>query len=430
MEERAIVGIRCQDIQTGLQHHSVNEFENLLKVGAAARVAIHLRGGDVVEYDRLKEIVNPLFGISKLELPAIIELLGDIEFVKVVSEGKTIKRIVPTVPYFDDLYETLGERAIALGLNELEQASVAILQELSKGPRRKSSLIKDLGLDGTVTAEVVRIGTAGSFLSEVPRSHEPLLITPVYFSENATEFADAVERFGEDSVRSALSLIRRFPGWPLKKILEDHSIGGTKLSREEMEIVRDVIAKGITQPPAVVTSHSGTQHFIFTPPIGSEQIKLVEKEIYEKAMAIIACVRQGEHFAQWRVRNPAQVLSALLRDGFLRATTIAKEQYAMLAVKKVCYLRKTREGWFEVHLKPTEENRSALRLAINMLRTYEIQEDRGLNKDARNLLFSGGEYTEYLRGLGRVRQKKELPRTPEGSAQLLDQILENIQKGA
>jgi len=35
--------IRCQDIQTGLQGYSVGEFDVLLRIGMAARLAIHFR---------------------------------------------------------------------------------------------------------------------------------------------------------------------------------------------------------------------------------------------------------------------------------------------------------------------------------------------------------------------------------------------------
>ena len=145
-KRRVVLALRSQDIQTGLQEYRIDEFEVLLRIGMATRLAIHLRGGDIADYSRLKEVSSLLFGIERLVYPSIVTLLEDIEFVKVIGTGSS-RKIVPTVPYFDDLYQTLGEKAEVDGLNELEVASIDVLDKLSTTPLRRESVQKALNID-------------------------------------------------------------------------------------------------------------------------------------------------------------------------------------------------------------------------------------------------------------------------------------------
>ena len=62
------------------------------------------------------------------------------EFVKLQTEGKTIKTVIPTVPYYETPYETLGSFAIDTGFNEAEQLSIDLLCRLSKSPENVDRL--------------------------------------------------------------------------------------------------------------------------------------------------------------------------------------------------------------------------------------------------------------------------------------------------
>ena len=428
LNEQRIIGIRCQDIQTGLHGYRVNEFETLLEVGMLARLSVHIRGGDVVSYDKLKEVSPTLFDISKLEFPTIIRTAEELDFVEVVGQGAS-RIIIPKVPYFDDLYYTLGEKAKLNGLNEYEQASIEILQRLAGSPLRKDTIEQSLGIKRRPLDRVVRIGEAGSYFHEIWRPDGDIILSPLYFGENPEFFADAVKKYGEQSIGKTLQLIRRYPGSPFQKVIDENTIGSKPLDVDEVELVKALVSRGIVQSPAIETTYSGKNYFLFTPPVGTSKILVVEKEIYEKAMVFISCVRQGEHFGDWRIKYPSAIIRVLLRDGWLRKTTVAKEQYKALVIKRICRLEPPDEKWQRTVLIDTPENRRALELAAEMLEKCEIELRRGFDSTARETIYSDLQYEEHLRAHSDIRRRNVVPQTRAEIMESTDQLLENIMKG-
>lgn len=428
--EKLLLSLRAQDIQTGLQDYKVDHFETLLQIGMAARLAIHIRGRDAIEYDLLKELAAILFGVPKLAFSNIIKVLDDVEFVRVVGDKSPGMKVLPQVPYFDNLYEKLSEKAKAQGLNELEKISVEILNRLALGPISKRKIIKELNLDKTTADLVLQTGKAGSYIDSFKRSDgDEILISPVYFSERPEELKKAIEKYGTESTFTVFEAVRAYPGWPLSAIVKNMAIGDIKLHPEQVKVVQELARKGVLQPPAVTTVRSGTNYFLFTPPIGNERIRVVEKEVYEMAMAIISAARQGQHFARYPIRSPRAVINALLRDGWLRATTEAKEQWRAVALLRICKLIPKGDNFYEVHLIPMEENIKAVRLALQLLDVGDVKEERGLDPEVRLMLDGGDMYQETLRSLGTVRQKLIIPSSESHITTMLDNILEQLQKG-
>lgn len=429
IDPQVLLGIRAQDIQTGLQDYTVSHFDTLLNVGMAARLAIHIRGREPIEYELLKDLAAILFGVHKLAFSPLIKLLQEVGFVRVVGIESTDRKVLPQVPYFDDLYSQLSEFAEAEGLNEAERVSVEILNRLARGPLSKRDLSKDLNLDKKMADLVFKTGRAGSYMDSFQRSDgDEILISPVYFAERPDELVKVVETHGVEAAHGALEAIRTHPGWPIAAMNATGRIGDIQLHPEQVQLVRALVKKGVLQPPAISTSRTGTNHFLFTPPIGNERVRVVEKEIYEKAMAVIATVRQGQHFARYPVRSPLLVLKALLRDGWLKATSEAHEQWRTVAALRIC--RRVPSGnWSEVHLIGTDENKKAVKLAIQLLEAGDIKEDRGLDPQARLMLEGGESYREALRGLGMIKQQLSVPDTADHVAAQLDDLLEQLQKG-
>lgn len=114
------VAARCHEIQTGLGMTEVPEFDNLRVVGMAVRLALHIRGLPAVNFETLKLVANHFWGIPSIGVKRIVETLAEVEFVKLVTEGKTIKAVIPNVPYYETLYEKLGDYAIDGGFNGAE----------------------------------------------------------------------------------------------------------------------------------------------------------------------------------------------------------------------------------------------------------------------------------------------------------------------
>jgi len=425
--------IRCQDIQTGLQGYSVGEFDVLLRIGMAARLAIHIRGGGVIQYEHLKQVSHYLFDIPTIAFDSILDLLAEVGFVRLVTAGKTIKSVLPTVPYFDDMYQQLGEKAELDGLNGLEEASIAILNRLSMSPVDSTTLKGDANLNDLEFQRIIRIGTEGSYIQEFHSpSYEMMLVSPLYFSENAELFADAVRNHGEETVKEVMRLLRRYPGIPYEKVIRSKRLGGETIVPDAIQVLRVLAENAVTQPPTIETSYSGKNHFLFTPPVGTSRISVVEKEIYEKAMAIVACLRQGQHFGRWRVKWPVAIIDAWLDPmrGKLTATTFAREQYAELAIRKICKLVHVKGDYYSPEIIDLPENRRALELAREMLTTSDVISDRGFDESAHRVIFSPAEYRESLIGYRDIGKRRIVERTPLEQQRHLEKLIELAQMGA
>ena len=426
---KLFLSIRAQDIQTGLQSHQVPYFENLPLIGMAARLAIHIRGRDAIEYELLKQIAAYLFGVPQMLFQNVIEVLQDVGFIRVVRNPSRERRVMPQVPYFKNLYEGLSEYADIKGINEYEKASVTILNRLASGPVSQRTILKELCLDTQTADLVLNAGKAGAYINSFNRSDgDEVLISPVYFSEKPDELAKVIEKQGVELAFKTLEAIRKHPGWPLSAIQKNLAIGDIKLHPEQVIFIREILQRGILQPPAVETN-SGSNYFLFTPPIGNEKIPVVEKEIYEKAMALIAAVRQGQHFANFPIKSPLAVLRALQRDSWLRPTTEAKEQWRAVALLRICKVIPVHSGWHEVHLISTEENQKALNLALQLFEMGDVTEERGLNPEAQLMIASGGIYHETLRGLGMVKSLPPVPGSQSHIINMVDNLMEGIQYG-
>ena len=122
----ADLAARCHEIQVGLGTTEVPEFDQLALIGMAVRLALHIRGLSPIPYEVVKLVGYHYLDISLHAARRVVELLAEIEFVKLGTEGKTIKTVLPNVPYYEELYEQLGGYAVGrrLGVRYVLEGSV------------------------------------------------------------------------------------------------------------------------------------------------------------------------------------------------------------------------------------------------------------------------------------------------------------------
>ena len=69
--------------------------------------------------------------IPSYALKPVLEVLAEIEFIRIFKSGKTISKITPNIPLFDNVYQALGDYINnEIKLNEHEEATVSILSAL------------------------------------------------------------------------------------------------------------------------------------------------------------------------------------------------------------------------------------------------------------------------------------------------------------
>ena len=93
------------DLHSGLSSLSVPEFDQLPVLGMCATLAVHIKGLGEIEYEVLRKVSDHFMSIPSFALKQVVEILDEIEFVSIISSGRTIEKIIPNIPVFDNVYE-------------------------------------------------------------------------------------------------------------------------------------------------------------------------------------------------------------------------------------------------------------------------------------------------------------------------------------
>ena len=426
------IGLRAQDIQTGLQDVELGalaaETKNIRLVGMAERLAIHIRGIDVIDDYRMLEYIASQFGIEPLGvLPRVLELLQDLNWVRVEKRGNSIKKVEESVPYFSDIYPMAGEYFNNSDHSEIEEATIAVCDSLALIPSTEESIKKNLGLDDNAYEMVLDIGISGKFIDqyESTRTGEKVLYSPLYWIENPNILENMymlLTEFGADHVYDVLKNIKDYQGFPLTdNLLKDNY----ETLSEDMKIIAEAIRRGIILAPKV-NSFKGEKYFAFTPHIG---VSIEEKIILEKAMALLACIRYGEHFGLiTQIKHPEAILNKLLNPPHrIGPHTEIRRQYAILIGRGVGKIFASGKDRYYFELIPIKENEKAVKLAKDLLKIGELLEDRGLSKKLQSVLFYPGSYEEAMRTLPKLKRPAHISaKTQETIINVLNKVMDHV----
>jgi hypothetical protein len=418
----ADLAARCHEIQVGLGTTEVPEFDQLTLVGMAVRLALHIRGLAAIPYEVVKLVGYHYLDISVHATQAVVELLAEIEFVKLGTEARTIKTVLPNVPYYEELYEQLGSYAQHKGLNEAEQLSVELLQRLASSPEKLDALRGKLGADKALFDRSLKVGQAGSYLQVVRARGRDVLLTPTYFSENPEIFADAAAGGGTAQIQKILGAIKVAQGFPLALVEKNKRIGNTELTDEEVNLTIRLAQDGVVRPPSISTAHAGENFFLFTPTPSGAALAPTKRDIFEKAMAIVSAVRQGQFLPnQYAIRSPGAILYTLRSELKLRrATTEAAQQYKNLVHLRIATLSDAGGGYKQLQIIDTQENKEALDIAYRLV-DAGVAKGIEVDEDARKAIQEDQSSIESLVATGKLRNTKKVHIT-EGQQQQLDLI--------
>ena len=203
-------------------------------------------------------------------------------------------------------------------------------------------------------------------------------------------------------------------GVPLSMIQKNKEIAGIKLTDQELNLLLRLAQDGAVKPPSISTKHSGEQFFLFTPtPLGAA-LAPTKREIYERAMAIVAAVRQGQFLPkQYAIRSPGAVLYTLKSNLKLgRGTTEATQQYRKLVHLRIARLLDVGNGFSELQIIDTPENREALEMAYNLVNAG-VTSGAEVDQAARDALQQEYTFVESLVSSGELQRRYNVPLTHE-----------------
>lgn len=397
------------DLQVGLNGADVPEFDVARLIGNAAILAVNLRGLGEVDYTTLRLVAAHHFGIRSDIIDNVLKALDDLELIKLITTGSTIKTIIPDIPHFENVYSQVGEYTAAKSLNETEQLTLEVLSRLYANPLNKDALRNTLGADKVAFDTTLDIGMSSGLMIDQRARGRDMLASPLYFSGNLDGLIDVAARGDTPGLHKLLSAVAKSQGMPLSVIVAQSRIADVAISADEISLLKAMTEEGIIKPPSIRRPNKVEEQFIFTPAPGKTRMSAANREIYEKAMALAAAVRKGQLLPEeFRIKYPQALLSKLEEKKVIGATTEAAHQYQNLTTLGLGRLERAGSGFFQFRLIDVPENLEAVRIAKTLLRG-ERPEDLELDKGARLLLGQDESYVKSHLTSSKLRNDPSKP---------------------
>jgi hypothetical protein len=414
----------AHDLQIGLSRKSVPEFDQLPLIGMAAKLAMNIRGLGEIDASVLRQVADHFFDIPAMVLQPALAILDEVEYVQLVTSGKTLKSIVPQVPHFSSVYDGLGEYIGTISLTEHEEVAVAVLNELRSKPEKRDALINRVGAPIGLFGRVESIATEGGLVIPKRARGQDILVSPFYFADSLDALASQAAAGGAKGIQRVLELLKKAQGWPLSLILSRGEINGSKLDTAELQILRELVTDGVLRPPSLRNAKANTEeHFVFTPRPGSKGMDGSAREVFERTMAIVAAVRKGQLMpSRFAIRSPAAILNKLKYHKKIGASTESAHQYMNLVTLRVGRLNPTSQaGWYEFVLNDAPENMQALDDAIALFQEGEPLSS-GVSDDARIALQRDESYIQSILASTALRSTERAPLNEQARSEM-DQML-------
>jgi hypothetical protein len=397
-------GLRCQDVTLGLRHLDQNEQDlrlvrNTHYVGMAADLAGLIRGRAVIDnIDALEVVASETLGISSMVLPQVLEVLERAELVEIDRRGENITRVLESVPVYRDLYALLGGVWRNRAPRQLEQELLVVVDRVARGPIPVESLTEDLGVERGDVDKLYRLGVDTCLLKTVSGRDGEILYSPYTAFENPNQMWTVLNEHGPGALSDALSRVANYQGYPVVE--------------KQEPVLLEAVARGLVAAPGVVRPSGDLAAFAAIPYAFDQSLTRDKKQILDKALAIVACIRCGQHYGgATSTRDAVLVLQALTERESLRPHGSHERQYKLLRdLGVIRFLPDSRPGgsWKRPSYLRTEENDEAVRLAISLLQGTESFYGREPEDGVKKLLDLDAKSLKPLQSTARSRAARRV----------------------
>ncbi|MGQ4374772.1 hypothetical protein ACN6K9_001643 [Streptomyces sp. SAS_267] len=408
-------GLRCQDVHAGLRNVDPNSgtLEPLMDtqmIGMAASLAALIRGQEVIDNAAaLRAVAAEQLDVNQFAFDPVVLALEDLGFVEGVQRsGGKITRFTESVPYYDDLYARLGEAWRNRRPSETEEQMVRLVDYLADGPVPQEEVASKVGLDSAALPLLLEVGERAELLKRIQVPDGDVLYSPFFGFENPQVITELVRDHGSDQLAEAFAAVRGEQGLPVV---------------DTQPLLQDAIARGLLLAPAVQRPDGTLQPFAALPYILDRDLLRGRKPVLDKAMAVLACLRCGQHFGGYTSlpgHALVDVIDKLLdpNRGFLRPHEAHERQYRLIhAAGLVAFDPDPKPGgnWVMPRFIDTPDNREALRIARDLISFGEQIGGRVGDEQARQTLALGQSFTAPMQTMYRTRAKaKSSPQQWQG----------------
>lgn len=380
--ESLFTGLRCQDINLGLRSVTTDSWvlsnvDNTQLIGMAADLAGLMRGRNVIDnVDALKIVASETLDIPATVLPGALGVLEECGFVDLTRSGSQITRVFESIPVFRSLYPELGNVWQQRRPRQLEEELVAAVHHLASAPVPLDEFSSTIGIDASDTDDLYQLGTKAALFRVIQTVDGAIVYSPYSAFEDPAAMREVLIEHGPNQLAESLQKVASYQGLPVNPAADP--------------VLADAVALGLLAAPAVSLPTGELRAFASLPYTVDRELLTVRKAVLDKALAVLACLRCGQHFGgATSTSNAVAVLDALLNREALTPHSSHERQYKLLRDQGVIrFLPDTMPDgkWKRPALIKTDENLEAIGIARSLVLNDDIIAGREVQSDVRSLL--------------------------------------------
>lgn len=396
-------GLRCQDVHAGLRNLDVTSapitqhLEDTQLIGMAATLASTIRGEDVIaDAQALKVVAADQLDINPYAFNRVIELLHTYDLVRDVrtTAGKILS-FSENVAYHETLYEQLGDAWETSTPDDVAVGVIDVVHRLARGPMAREDLEADMPGTSAERSAVLDVTARSELVRAFSTPDGEILYSPFHGFEHPGALVTVFSQHGNQQAREDFQKLASHQGIPVD---------------EGTPVLATAVMAGLIPAPSVQRPDGVLQPFAFLPYTIDASFFRAKKSVLDKALAILACVRCGQHFGGvTNIRYPVALLRKLRSGAALAPHSSTRRQYDVLYRMRIVHYGSLTAERTSVRFVDTADNLEALDLAIQLALYGQPLNDRAGEAEARSMLAPDGSYLAPMQTIRDRRGKVGVP---------------------
>ena len=360
------IGLRLFELEAGLTENvedknsaELVDYEVSRTAGQAARLAMAIRGQDVIEDEQhLKKLVALGLGLSPSEYKEAKRYLMEVDLLEETETATGKPVLVEKIERLNhaDNYKRIGELWVNSNTKTAkEEGLIYTLDQVVERPAPLSRLSALGNLEKHERKAVLELGQNAGVLDVLDQ--QETYFSPLLWDVDPKKLGKFLSICDDSAFSLLLQQLRGKPG--------------TDITSNQDRIMLQAISGGIV-PSYRVRGLGGVRLYGFAPYTGTVLTSTEEKSILDKARALAASLRYGSEAASiTRIKNARWIISALMdknRGYRVGPHSDLKGQYGMLVAKQIGQLiPSSKPGRVYFELIPTPDNLRACQIALELL---------------------------------------------------------------
>lgn len=394
-------GLRCQDVNSGLRTFdptspSLTPLKKTRLIGMAADLAALVRGTPLVsDMPALESVAAAELDVPSTSFDLVVDVLEGAGLIEVTRDrAGDVTGLTSEVPYYRDLYTSLGQAWQDRHPSQLEEEIVGVVDRLALGPLPAELLVDKVGVETSDLDRILQLGAETHLIKAVSGIEGTILYSPFTAFENPQLLSELAEKHGSDQLLAEFDVLRKRQG--------------LAVDPEKHPLLYDAVARGLLLAPSVELPGGSVQPFATLPYTLDRDLLIGEKPVLDKALAVVACVRCGEEFGGYSdLPSAVLAINKLLREGVLAPHSSSERQYRLMRNKGIVVYGPDPMPWGKwvvPKLIDTPDNRRALEIARDLIALGEPMAGRDAGR-ARDMLASDARYLNPMKTVSANRPR-------------------------